>query len=79
MLNAVLVSDILKNSNSVISVICLESKTRMKRKTWIKNVEMKKKNAVGSGGIVLQAPTLTDSRVAIDAKISAIGSTLKTI
>ena len=36
-------------------------------------------NAVGSGGIVLQAPTLTDSRVAIDAKISAIGATLKTI
>ena len=36
-------------------------------------------NAVGSGGIVLQAPTLTDSRLAIDAKISAIGTTLKTI
>ena len=64
----------------------------MKRKlyskeTWVKRKlkskenfnEKKILNAVGSGGIVLQAPTLTDSRVAIDAKISAIGSTLKTI
>ena len=41
--------------------------------------ELENLNAVGSGGIVLQAPTLTDSRIAIDAKISGIGTTLKTI